>query len=56
MQVNGKAEALVPSPNGFATLQLPPGNYQFDVTNRGETRSQSITIEQEGAWLLNPQS
>ena len=54
--VNGKAEALVPSPNGFATLQLPPGNYQFDVTNRGETRSQSITIEQEGAWLLNPQS
>lgn len=56
VQVNGKAEALVPSPNGFATLQLPPGNYQFDVTNRGETRSQSITIEQEGAWLLNPQS
>ncbi|PIJ56073.1 serine/threonine protein kinase [Erwinia sp. OLMDLW33] len=56
VQVNGKAEALVPSPNGFATLQLAPGNYQFDVTNRGETRSQSITIEQEGAWLLNPQS
>jgi len=56
VQVNGKAEALVPSPNGFATLQLPPGHYQFDVTNRGETRSQSITIEQEGAWLLNPQS
>nr|AQX35129.1 hypothetical protein PIMI6_00135 [Enterobacter cloacae] len=26
-----------------------PGNYQFEVSNRRETCSQSITIEQKGA-------
>ncbi|ADP10140.1 Serine/threonine protein kinase [Erwinia sp. Ejp617] len=56
VEINGKAEALMPSPNGFATLQLPPGEYQFRISNGRQTRSQTITIEHEGAWLLNPQS
>ncbi|MFJ1495983.1 hypothetical protein AB0R99_00310, partial [Erwinia amylovora] len=34
------AEALMPSPNGFATLQLPPGEYQFRISNGRQTRSQ----------------
>ncbi|MCK8411004.1 hypothetical protein LXA65_18140, partial [Erwinia amylovora] len=56
VEINGKAEALMPSPNGFATLQLPPGEYQFRISNGRQTRSQTITLEHEGAWLLNPQS
>ncbi|WP_312045849.1 serine/threonine-protein kinase [Erwinia sp.] len=54
--MNGNAQALVPSPNGFAMLQLPPGDYRFSISNRGQTRDQSITVDREGVWLLNPQS
>jgi len=54
--MNGSAQALVPSPNGFAMLQLPPGDYRFSISNGGQTRSQSITVDREGVWLLNPQS
>ncbi|WP_338560806.1 serine/threonine-protein kinase [Erwinia sp. E_sp_B04_7] len=54
--VNGNAQALVPSPNGFAMLQLPPGEYRFSISNKGHTRDQSISVDREGVWLLNPQS
>ncbi|RRZ88104.1 serine/threonine-protein kinase [Erwinia sp. 198] len=54
--MNGNPQALVPSPNGFAMLQLPPGDYRFSISNRGQTRDQSITVDREGVWLLNPQS
>lgn len=54
--MNGNPQALVPSPNGFAMLQLPPGDYRFSVSNNGQTRSQTITVDSEGVWLLNPQS
>ena len=54
--VNGNAQALVPSPNGFAMLQLPPGEYRFSISNKGHTRDQSINVDREGVWLLNPQS
>lgn len=54
--MNGNPQALVPSPNGFAMLQLPPGDYRFSINNNGHTRDQSITVDREGVWLLNPQS
>ena len=54
--MNGNPQALVPSPNGFAMLQLPPGDYRFSISNGGHTRAQSITVDKEGVWLLNPQS
>ncbi len=54
--MNGNPQALVPSPNGFAMLQLPPGDYRFSISNNGQTRDQSITVDREGVWLLNPQS
>ncbi|WP_034912066.1 serine/threonine-protein kinase [Erwinia sp. 9145] len=54
--MNGDPQALVPSPNGFALLQLPPGNYRFSISNSGKTRDQSITVDREGVWLLDPQS
>lgn len=54
--MNGNPQALVPSPNGFAMLQLPPGDYRFSISNSGQTRDQRITVEREGVWLLNPQS
>ncbi len=54
--MNGSPQALVPSPNGFAMLQLPPGDYRFSISNGGRSRDQSITVDREGVWLLNPQS
>lgn len=54
--MNGSPQALVPAPNGFAILQLPPGDYRFSISNNGDTREQSITVDKEGVWLLNPQS
>ncbi|GLR08550.1 serine/threonine protein kinase [Mixta theicola] len=54
--LNGNQQALVPSPNGFASLQLPPGEYTFTVTNQGSSREQKITIDRAGVWLINPQS
>jgi hypothetical protein len=54
--MNGNPQALVPSPNGFAMLQLPPGDYRFSISNSGQTRDQRITVDREGVWLLNPQS
>lgn len=56
VSLNGNPQALVPSPNGFAMLQLPPGDYRFSISNGGHTRAQSITVDKEGVWLLNPQS
>jgi len=54
--MNGNPQALVPAPNGFAMLQLPPGNYRFTISNGGHTRTQRINVDREGVWLLNPQS
>ncbi|MGD8165502.1 serine/threonine protein kinase [Pantoea sp. FN0307] len=54
--LNGNQQALVPSPNGFASLQLPPGEYTFTVTNQGTSREQKITVDRAGVWLINPQS
>ncbi|WP_261643470.1 serine/threonine protein kinase [Erwinia mallotivora] len=54
--MNGSPQALVPAPNGFAMLQLPPGDYRFSISNNGHSREQSITVDKEGVWLLNPQS
>lgn len=54
--LNGNQQALVPSPNGFASLQLPPGEYRFTVTNQGTSREQKIKVDRAGVWLINPQS
>ncbi len=54
VQVNGKPQAVVPAANGFAALQLAPGNYTFSVTGQGGEREQTLTINQQGVWLLDP--
>lgn len=56
VQVNGKPQALVPAANGFAALQLAPGNYTFAISGQGGTREQTLTISEEGVWLLDPHS
>lgn len=55
VEMNGSAQALVPAPNGFAMLQLPAGNYRFSISNGGHIRDQSLTVNRQGVWLLNPQ-
>lgn len=56
LALNGNQQALVPSPNGFASLQLPPGEYTFTVTNQGKSREEKISVDRPGVWLINPQS
>lgn len=55
LNLNGKQQALLPAANGFASLQLPPGQYLLSISGRGNTRSQSITVDHPGTWLINPQ-
>ena len=56
VQVNGKAQALVPELNGFARLQLVAGHYTFVVSGQSGTRTQTLDIRQKGVWLLDPLS
>ena len=42
--------------NGFATLQLAPGNYTFAISGQSGTREQTLNISEEGVWLLDPHS
>ncbi|MCU5771707.1 protein kinase [Erwiniaceae bacterium BAC15a-03b] len=55
LTLNGQDQAVVPSVNGFASLQLPPGEYQIVITNHGQQRQQKITVGEEGVWIINPQ-
>lgn len=55
LTLNGQRQAVVPSANGFASLQLPPGDYQVVVTNNGQKRQQKLTVGQQGVWIINPQ-
>ncbi|MDF7659597.1 serine/threonine-protein kinase [Erwiniaceae bacterium L1_54_6] len=56
VQVNGKQQALVPAVNGFAALQLAPGHYTFSIHGQHGAREQTLTIGDEGVWLLDPHS
>ena len=56
VQVNGKPQALVPAVNGFAALQLAPGNYTFAISGQSGTREQTLNVSEEGVWLLDPHS
>lgn len=54
LTLNGEARTLMPAVNGFASLKLTPGRYEFILRGNGQTRSQTITVSQTGTWLLNP--
>lgn len=55
LTLNGEARTVVPAVSGFASLKLTPGRYEFILRGNGQTRSQTITVNQPGTWLLNPQ-
>ena len=55
LTLNGEVRTLMPAVNGFASLKLIPGRYEFILRGNGQTRSQTITVSQTGTWLLNPQ-
>lgn len=55
LTLNGQKQAVVPSANGFASLQLAPGEYQMVITNNGQQRQQKMTVGEEGVWIINPQ-
>ncbi|MFZ4835065.1 serine/threonine protein kinase [Rouxiella sp. Mn2063] len=56
LSVNGKSQAVIPSANGFALLQLPSGQYEFTIQGHDHSRSQALTVDKTGTWLINPQS
>ncbi|MCG8709068.1 serine/threonine protein kinase [Brenneria sp. 4F2] len=53
ISLNGKPQAVVPEANGFASLQLPPGQYAITILSNGQPRSQTITVGKPGTWLIN---
>lgn len=56
LTLNGKQQAVVPASNGFASLQLPAGQYELKVTGHGDARNENITVDRPGTWFINPQS
>ncbi|PWC10134.1 serine/threonine protein kinase [Brenneria corticis] len=54
LTLNGKPQTATPEDNGFATLQLPPGEYELTILGNGQPRSQTITVGKPGTWLINP--
>ncbi|EIE3256410.1 serine/threonine protein kinase [Escherichia coli] len=53
--VNGKIQIVTPDENGFASLQLPVGDYELTIKGRDRPRSQSLTVSRPGTWLISPQ-
>ncbi|MCL2897392.1 serine/threonine protein kinase [Brenneria tiliae] len=54
LTLNGKPQTAAPEANGFASLQLPPGEYELTILGNGQPRSQTITVGKPGTWLINP--
>ena len=55
LEVNGKVQKMPTPVNGFASIQLSPGQYEITLRNAGQSRTASITVDKPGTWLLNPQ-
>ena len=55
LTLNGEAQSITPSSNGFATLKLQPGQYALVLQGNGQTRRQTLNIANAGTWLVNPQ-
>jgi len=53
LKVNDKEQSLTPTANGFTLVQLPAGSYQFKISGHGQDRTQRVTIDRAGTWLLN---
>ncbi len=54
LSLNGKTQTVTPAENGFASLQLPTGEFQLVIKGRGQSRSQTINVSRPGTWLVNP--
>ncbi|WP_312951350.1 serine/threonine-protein kinase [Superficieibacter sp.] len=55
LALNGKAVSLTPATNGFGSLKLAPGRYEFTVQGNGQTRTRALEIDKPGTWFINPQ-
>jgi serine/threonine protein kinase len=56
LEVNGKAQKMPTPVNGYAAVQLSPGQYQLTLRNGQQTRHATITVDKPGTWLIDPQS
>ncbi|MBW7984923.1 serine/threonine protein kinase [Enterobacillus tribolii] len=55
VSMNGQTQSIYPDGNGYASLNLPAGDYQLEILNDGHTpRRQQITINAPGTWLIAP--
>ncbi|BAN96198.1 hypothetical protein E05_14320 [Plautia stali symbiont] len=52
--LNGEAKDVKPTSSGFASLNLAAGSYRIEVHQGSQVRSQMLTINQPGTWLINP--
>lgn len=55
LEVNGKVQKMPTPVNGYATVQLTPGQYEVTLRNGEQSRSATITVDKPGTWLLDPQ-
>ncbi|MFK3659761.1 serine/threonine protein kinase [Scandinavium sp. NPDC088450] len=55
LEVNGKTQKLPTPVNGYASVQLSPGQYEITLRNGSQSRKASITVDKPGTWLLDPQ-
>lgn len=56
LEVNGKAQKIPTPVNGYAVLQLSPGQYQLTLRNGQQSRQATINVDKPGTWLIDPQS
>ncbi|QFS60179.1 protein kinase [Pantoea dispersa] len=52
--LKGEAKDVKPASSGFASLNLAAGSYRIEVHHGSQVRSQMLTINQPGTWLINP--
>ena len=52
--LSGEAKDVKPASSGFASLNLAAGSYRIEVHHGSQVRSQMLTINQPGTWLINP--
>ncbi|MGU3412944.1 serine/threonine protein kinase [Enterobacteriaceae bacterium C34A] len=55
LEVNGKAQKTPEPVNGYASVQLSPGQYEIALRNGSKSRTATITVDKPGTWLLDPQ-
>ncbi|MEI2264831.1 serine/threonine protein kinase [Erwinia sp. CGal63] len=56
LRLNGRPVEAKPNTSGYASLNLPAGQYTIEVQAGEKVHSQRLDIDKPGTWLINPGS